>query len=57
MTGRSRESVETFRRRRASISCVQEIKWKENKAKMIGYKILYTGKKSEKNKEGIILDE
>ena len=36
MTGKSREVANMLKRRRVSIACVQETKWKGAKAKEIG---------------------
>ncbi|KAL4202991.1 hypothetical protein AMTRI_Chr02g266250 [Amborella trichopoda] len=52
------ELVDTVRRRRINIACLQETKWKEEKAKEInGYKLWYIGKKNNKNDQGIIVDK
>nr|GFD04844.1 hypothetical protein [Tanacetum cinerariifolium] len=59
LTGRSRELAEVLKRRRVNICCVQETKWKGEKAKEIGegYKIIYSGRTSTRNGVGVILDE
>jgi exonuclease III len=47
-------------RRRANILCVQETKWKGQKAKELedtGFKLWYTGNTSTKNGVGIVLDK
>ena len=43
MTGKSREVANMLKRRRVSIACVHETKWKGSKAKEIGegYKMYY----------------
>lgn len=45
MTGRGREVVELMKMRRVNILCVQETRWKGNKAKELGegYKLYYSG--------------
>ncbi|XP_068222845.1 uncharacterized protein [Palaemon carinicauda] len=58
MTGRGREVADTMERRKVKILCVQETRWKENKAKEIeaGYKLLYSGcTERGRNGVGIIL--
>jgi exonuclease III len=47
-------------RRRANILCVQETKWKGQKAKKVedtGFKLLYTGTTTNKNRVGIVFDK
>jgi exonuclease III len=47
-------------RRRVNILCVQEMKWKGQKAKEVedtGFKLLYTSTTSTKNGVGIVLDK
>ncbi|XP_063878129.1 uncharacterized protein LOC135110104 [Scylla paramamosain] len=50
MTGRSREVVNVMKRRKINILCVQETRWRGNKARELGdgYKLIYSGA----NKEG-----
>ena len=57
MTGKSREVAEILKRRRVEIACVQETKWKGNKAREIGegYKLYYSGASTTRNGIGIIL--
>ena len=57
MTGKSREVAEMLKRRRVEIACVQETKWKGNKAREIGegYKLYYSGASTTRNGVGIIL--
>jgi exonuclease III len=60
LTGKLREVVDTMIRRRVNILYVQEMKWKEQKAKEVehtGFKLWYTGNTSTKNGVGIVLDE
>jgi exonuclease III len=47
-------------RRHVNILCVQEMKWKGQKAKEvedIGFKLWYTGTTTNKNRVGIVLDK
>jgi exonuclease III len=47
-------------RRHVNILCVQETKWKGQKAKEVedtGFKLWYTGTTTNKNGEGIMLDK
>ena len=50
MTGRSREVADVMKRRKINILCVQETRWRGNKARNLGegYKLFYSGA----NKEG-----
>ena len=54
MTGRSREVVDVMERRKVDILCVQETRWRGNKAKDIGsgYKLLYSGA-DERGRSGV----
>ena len=54
MTGRSREVADVMERRRVDILCVQETRWKGNKAREIGsgYKIVYGGA-DERGRSGV----
>jgi exonuclease III len=59
-TGKLREVLNTMIRRRVNILCIQEMKWKEqkaNKVKDTGFKLWYTGNTSIKNDVGIVLDK
>jgi hypothetical protein len=60
LTGKLREVVDTMIRWRVNILCVQETKWKGQKAKEVedtGFKIWYTGNMSTKNGVGIVFDK
>ena len=60
MTGRGREVVELMKTRRVDILCVQETRWKGNKAKELGegYKLYYSGATIRgRNGVGIIVSE
>ncbi|KAL4197283.1 hypothetical protein AMTRI_Chr04g250330 [Amborella trichopoda] len=58
LTGKSMELVDTMRRRRVNIACLQETKWKGEKAKEIdGYKLWYIGKDNNRNGVRIIVDK
>ena len=59
MTGRGRELADMMERRNVDILCLQETKWKGNKARNIGggYKIFYNGADGRKNGIGIVLRE
>lgn len=60
LTGKLREIVDTMIRRRVNILCVQETKWKGQKAKEVedtGFKLWYTGTTTNKNGVGIVLDK
>ena len=54
MTGRSREVADVMERRKVDILCVQETRWRGNKAKDIGggYKLLYSGA-NERGRNGV----
>ena len=56
MTGKSKVA-EMLKRRQVEIACVQETKWKGNKAREIGegYKLYYSGASTARNGVGIIL--
>jgi exonuclease III len=59
-TGRLREVVDIMIRQHVNILCVQEMKWKEQKAKEVedtGFKLWYTYTTSTKNGIGIVLDK
>jgi hypothetical protein len=60
LTGKLREVVDTMIRRRVNILCVQETKWKGQKAKEVedtDFKLWYTGNTSTKNDVDIVLDK
>jgi hypothetical protein len=59
-TGKLREIVDTMIMRRVNILCVQETKWKGQKAKEVedtGFKLWYTCTTANKNGVGIVLDK
>ena len=57
MTGKGREVVDLMERRGVDILCVQETRWKGERARCIGggYKMWYCGSGNKKNGVGIIL--
>ena len=57
MTGKGREVVDLMERRRVDILCVQETRWKGERARCIGrgYKMWYCGSGNKKNGVGIML--
>jgi exonuclease III len=60
LTSKLREIVDTMIRRRMNILCVQETKWKGQKAKEVedtGFKLWYIGTLTNKNGVGIVLDK
>jgi exonuclease III len=60
LTGKLREVVDTMIRRHVNILCVQETKWKGQKAKEVedtSFRLWYTGNTSTKNDIGIVLDK
>ncbi|PUZ70817.1 hypothetical protein GQ55_2G265700 [Panicum hallii var. hallii] len=60
LTGKLRELVDVAIRRRVNILCVQETKWKGQKAKEVegsGFKLWYTGIISGRNGVGILIDK
>ena len=60
LTGKLQELVNVAIRRRVNILCVQETKWKGQKAKEVegtGFKLWYTGIMSDKNGVGILIDK
>ena len=60
MTGRGREIADMMRRRRVDVLCVQETRWKGNKAREIGegYKLIYSGANDQgRNGVGVILSK
>jgi exonuclease III len=59
LTGKLRELVDAAIKRRVNILCVQETKWKGQKAKEVedtGFKLWYTGTTSGRNGVGILID-
>lgn len=44
LKGKSREIVDMMQRRKVNILCLQEIRWKSDKAKLLaeGYKLFYS---------------
>jgi exonuclease III len=60
LTGKLREVVNTMIRQLVNIPCVQEMKWKWQKAKEgedTGFKLWYIGNTSTKNGVGIVLNK
>jgi exonuclease III len=60
LTGKLQEIVDTMIRRRVNILCVQEMKWKGQKAKEVedtGFKLWYIGTTTNKNGVDIVLDK
>ena len=58
LTAQSIELVDTMKRRRFNIACLQETKWKGKKAKDIdGFQLWYTREANNKNGVGIIVDK
>ena len=60
LTGKLRELVDTASRRRVNILCVQETKWKGQKAKEVdntGFKLWYTGTVVNRNGVGDLIDK
>jgi exonuclease III len=60
LTGKLRELVDTTVRRRVNILCVQETKWKGQKAKEVdntGFKLWYIGATSNRNGVGVLIDK
>ncbi|PVH66038.1 hypothetical protein PAHAL_1G131300 [Panicum hallii] len=60
LTGKLRELVDVAIRRRVNILCVQETKWKGQKAKEVegsDFKLWYTGTTSGSNGVGILIDK
>ena len=59
MTGKSREVADLMDRRRLGVLCVQETRWKGNKAReLYGCKLLYSGANEQgRNGVGIILSK
>ncbi|XP_066964265.1 craniofacial development protein 2-like [Macrobrachium rosenbergii] len=58
MTGRGRELADLMRKKKVDVLCVQETRWKGNKAKELGdgYKLYYSGaNKQGRNGVGIVL--
>jgi len=60
LTGRLRELVDSAIRRHVNILCVQETKWKGQKAKEVedtGFKLWYTGTTANRNGVGVLIDK
>ena len=60
MNGKGREIADLMERRRVSVLCVQETRWKGDKASELGdgYKLLYSGANKEgRNGVGIVLSK
>ncbi|KAK3517926.1 hypothetical protein QTP70_027537, partial [Hemibagrus guttatus] len=59
MTGKGRELADVMERRKVDILCVQETRWKGNKARGIGagFKLFYYGVDSKRNGVGVVLKE
>ena len=57
MSGREGETWETLKIRCANICCLQEVRWKEQGAKMIGngFKFLWSGSCKTENSVGVIV--
>ncbi|XP_050497452.1 craniofacial development protein 2-like [Diabrotica virgifera virgifera] len=58
LTGKSLELVDALKRRRVQIACIQETRWKGQRAKELGdgYKLWYVGSSNTRNGVGIIAD-
>ena len=59
LTGKLQELVDAAIRRRVNILCIQETKWKGQKAKEVedtGFKLWYTGATPGRNGVGILID-
>ena len=58
LTGRSMELVDMMERRKINVLCLQETKWKGQKAREMdnGYKLYYNGVDGRRNGVGIVLD-
>jgi hypothetical protein len=60
LTGKLRELVDTTTRRRVNILCIQETKWKGQKAKEVdntGFKLWYTRTVANRNGVGVLIDK
>ncbi|KAK3516356.1 hypothetical protein QTP70_009412 [Hemibagrus guttatus] len=59
MTGKGRELADMMERRKVDILCVQETRWKGNKARSIGagFKLFYYEVDSKRNGVGVVLKE
>ena len=57
MTGKGREIADLMEKRRMDILCLQETRWKGNKAKELagGHKLLYSGNNAGRNGVAVIL--
>ena len=60
LIGKLRELVDTAIRRRVDILCIQETKWKGQKAKEVDntcFKLWYTGTVANRNGVGVLIDK
>ena len=59
MTGRGRELADMIERMKIDLLCLQETKWKGNKARSIGggCKLFYNGADGRRNEIGIVMRE
>ena len=59
MTGKGREIVDMMERRKIDVACVQEVRWKSERAREVGdgYKIYYVGEQSGRNGVGVIVSK
>ena len=60
LTGKLKELVDTATRRRVNILCVQETKWKGQKANEVDntcFKVWYTGTVTNRNGVGVLIDK
>ena len=57
LNGKSREIVEVMSRRKIDVMCVQEVRWRGERARELGdgYKIYYVGEQSGRNGVGVIV--
>ena len=58
LSGRSAEVVDFMKRRKCRIVCVQETKWKSDRARMVGdgFKLIHAGGDGKSDGVGVILD-
>jgi exonuclease III len=58
LIGKSIDLIDTIKCRIINLACIQETKWKGEKAKKInGYKLWYVGKDNHRNGVGIVVDK
>ena len=59
LSGRSAEVVDFMKRRRCKILCVQETKWKSDRARMLGdgFKLIHAGGDGKSDGVGVILEK